>query len=510
MRNWYLHHCYTSMDMQRLAGAVAGIHIFQSFGEALRFFRKRARLTQEELAREVGYSREYIAQLEGGRRKPDPSAVAALFIPALDLTHAPADATRLLELATASRGKLLQDFGIRIHQPARAKTSKAQPVTSPIGQTLSWYIEMDPEAALRLANALEPMWMAHNDYREARAWFSAILARSTSATVTRAEALLHASRFAQRQGDAGEAVRLADEALRIHRRNSDMRGACVALNALGWAMLDHGRELARARACFRECLLVAREIDEPHLAMEALIALIHESMPVTAAPARWDEIEADLNDCERLAQQLGDVSGSAFVWMERGFLEIARGSLAHALQCHLKSQHFLASQQDKQEMGWSEMAIGEVLWFMRDLDSTRAHLKRGLSIFRHSDQSIGIAIALHHLAQVDRGEGLLATAEQHYRESLALSQEQSNANMIARNVAGLAGVALARGDARHATLLMGWARAQFDALLPFLSRYDIDDYRHIVDVTRVALGEVVFAERWSAGQSATLAQVLSG
>lgn len=54
-----------------------------SFGAALRFLRKRARLTQEELGRAVGYSREQIARLENGSRLPDLAVIAALFVPML-------------------------------------------------------------------------------------------------------------------------------------------------------------------------------------------------------------------------------------------------------------------------------------------------------------------------------------------------------------------------------------------------------------------------------------------
>ena len=54
-----------------------------TFGEALRFLRKRARLTQDELGRAVGYSREQIARLENGSRLPDLAVIAALFVPAL-------------------------------------------------------------------------------------------------------------------------------------------------------------------------------------------------------------------------------------------------------------------------------------------------------------------------------------------------------------------------------------------------------------------------------------------
>ena len=54
-----------------------------SFGASLRLLRKRARLTQEELGRAVGYSREQIARLENGSRLPDLAVVAALFVPTL-------------------------------------------------------------------------------------------------------------------------------------------------------------------------------------------------------------------------------------------------------------------------------------------------------------------------------------------------------------------------------------------------------------------------------------------
>ncbi len=74
-----------------------------SFGEALKFLRKRSRLKQAELARAVGYSREQITHLENNRRRPDPMTIAALFIPALNLEHDPEIAARLLSLSEAAR-----------------------------------------------------------------------------------------------------------------------------------------------------------------------------------------------------------------------------------------------------------------------------------------------------------------------------------------------------------------------------------------------------------------------
>jgi tetratricopeptide (TPR) repeat protein len=77
---------------------------FDSFGTALRFYRKRARLTQDELGRLVGYSREQIAHLESGRRQPDVTSVAALFIPELAIEE-DAAAAGLIALATRARNE---------------------------------------------------------------------------------------------------------------------------------------------------------------------------------------------------------------------------------------------------------------------------------------------------------------------------------------------------------------------------------------------------------------------
>jgi non-specific serine/threonine protein kinase len=78
-------------------------HAFQTFGELLIHLRKRAHLTQAELARAVGYSREQIVRLEKNQRAPDRAVIGAVFIPALDLDAEPALAQRLLDLASGTR-----------------------------------------------------------------------------------------------------------------------------------------------------------------------------------------------------------------------------------------------------------------------------------------------------------------------------------------------------------------------------------------------------------------------
>ncbi len=75
---------------------------FTSFGELLKYLRRRAVLTQRELAIAVGYSESQISRLEQNARVPDEAAVAARFMPALDIEHDPEWAARLIELARAA------------------------------------------------------------------------------------------------------------------------------------------------------------------------------------------------------------------------------------------------------------------------------------------------------------------------------------------------------------------------------------------------------------------------
>jgi tetratricopeptide (TPR) repeat protein len=78
---------------------------FTSFGELLKYLRRRARLTQRELAAAVSYNYSHISRLENGLRAPDVATLNAVFLPALRLnpsTDAPVIA-RLTELANLAR-----------------------------------------------------------------------------------------------------------------------------------------------------------------------------------------------------------------------------------------------------------------------------------------------------------------------------------------------------------------------------------------------------------------------
>src|SRR6188474_2168819 len=85
---------------------------FQTFGDLLKYLRRRARMTQRELCIAVGYSEAQISRLEQNLRPPDLAALTALFIPALYLEDEPLIVTRLMELAARARGEALPQSGM--------------------------------------------------------------------------------------------------------------------------------------------------------------------------------------------------------------------------------------------------------------------------------------------------------------------------------------------------------------------------------------------------------------
>jgi len=72
---------------------------FHTFGDLLKYLRRREHLTQLELSILVGYSEAQMTRLEKNQRRPDITALKALFIPALHLENEPEWIARLLELA---------------------------------------------------------------------------------------------------------------------------------------------------------------------------------------------------------------------------------------------------------------------------------------------------------------------------------------------------------------------------------------------------------------------------
>jgi WD40 repeat protein/transcriptional regulator with XRE-family HTH domain len=86
-----------------VSSVIIALDRFTTFGDLLKYLRRRAGLTQRELSIAVGYSDAQISRLEQNERLPDLANLTARFLPALYAEDQPEVATRLLELAAAVR-----------------------------------------------------------------------------------------------------------------------------------------------------------------------------------------------------------------------------------------------------------------------------------------------------------------------------------------------------------------------------------------------------------------------
>src|ERR671925_1656056 len=85
---------------------------FTTFGDLLRFLRRRAGITQLELSIAVGYSDAQISRLEQNLRPPDIPTIEARFVSALGLEDEPKAVARLLDLAAHVRREDAPGLGL--------------------------------------------------------------------------------------------------------------------------------------------------------------------------------------------------------------------------------------------------------------------------------------------------------------------------------------------------------------------------------------------------------------
>ncbi len=133
--------------------AAVPLESFQSFGVLLHYLRRRARLTQRELAIAVGYSEAHVSRLESDQRLPDLTTLMALIVPALDLDEDPPAVARLLELAAAARGESLAGSSVTLTRTTERRSSSEIGVIEAVPPLPAGLVER--EALPRLRQRLE-------------------------------------------------------------------------------------------------------------------------------------------------------------------------------------------------------------------------------------------------------------------------------------------------------------------------------------------------------------------
>jgi predicted ATPase len=112
---------------------------FATFGELLKYLRRQARLTQNELALAVGYSNAQVSRMEKNQRTPDEATIQALIVPALGIERNTQWVERLLDLARAVQAQ------IALESPAPTKDGENTAVPNNLPLQLTSYIGRQKE-----------------------------------------------------------------------------------------------------------------------------------------------------------------------------------------------------------------------------------------------------------------------------------------------------------------------------------------------------------------------------
>ena len=182
------------------------------------------------------------------------------------------------------------------------------------------------ELVLQLAGDLAHFWHYGGHVAEGRRRLeNALIEAPESPTAARADALTAAARMTYGTGDATAARPIAEQALELHRRLGDPRGAALDLNVLCVASIEEG-DLEQAQQLAEESLALFRQAGDEHNAVAATRTLaftyhsrgdlerartLHESNLFEARALGFKEQEA---------QTLGSLAMIAF---EQGRIEDA-------------------------------------------------------------------------------------------------------------------------------------------------------------------------------------------
>jgi len=254
--------------------------------------------------------------------------------------------------------------------------------------------------------------------------------------------------------------------------------------------------------------------------------------------------------CQRLFQELGDVSSSAMALGGLGILARERGDTTTA---RLRLEETLAIFRklgEKKNIASTLNTLGEVLIMQEDAEGATRLLEESLTLSQELGDLAGIHYALNHLGQVAQlqgeyeravrlhqeslmlfdqiglrhgismwaheslGETALAQknsmlAGTHFMKALELCRDLGDQLLMAWCLAGLAGVAALNEEPERAAWLWGAAEALRQSIGGRPAPAARATHEQLQAQVRKQLGEARFDAKWAEGQAASVEQAIA-
>ncbi len=275
------------------------------------------------------------------------------------------------------------------------------------------------------------------------------LARRADLKNVEAHALQNLAVVHWRLGEPDTARSYGKKCLEHSRSIGDRRAITKAFSVLGNIELQHG-ELNTAKKCYEKCL--RNDIEMGDRRGEAMA---RGNLGIVAA------IQGDFSSATEnfrlvgsIFHEMGDLNSEARAWGHMGLnagvqgdYERGRASFERALQIYRQIG-------DRQGQVWIQTMLCRLLETVGERTLAEGHVREALSL----SQEIGVqdmeAIAWTAQARLYEKDGALDKADHAYMEGLRIHQEIENESEQAGDLAGLARVALAKGDRLRAGRLV--------------------------------------------------------
>ncbi len=309
---------------------------------------------------------------------------------------------------------------------------------------LRWMIERrETQMGLRMAIALSHFWELHGYLTEGRRSLAGLLAITSDEVPELRAAALKIAGCRAFEPDFAQAATLTEQSLALYRSLTDVRGMAETLHQRG-VIAFYQADYGRAEECFRECLVLARDLGDADLVSRSL-----------SGPPGPDAARADIGETKRWAEELLEQR------LRRGD-SAGLDAILEVLLCAAR----IEGDQDRmrvlleQTVDWLRYASPPDVQ-MRERLARMAFEMTTLGAYGQAVALLEEAIALdlrqgHRrdaahlgmvLAQFAREQGRMAEAISLFEQSLAVFRELEDVQGVAGALIGLADVARDRGDA---------------------------------------------------------------
>jgi len=374
---------------------------------------------------------------------------------------------------------------------------------------LNWSFQQGQlETAARLSSALWRFWSVRNYFEEGRHWLAQVVAAAGWAGLAlplQAQVLYAAGVLANMRADYARARALLEDCLALQRQSEDKARMAWTLGDLGQVAANQ-YDYARAQEYHAESLALMRELGD----LSGIVAALRNSGLVALRRGEWEHGIAWYEECLPLARQLGDQASLAIllnnlgntIQKQRGDFQRARTLLEESLAISRKlgGRYYLICF-TLSNLGY--VALGEDDWAR-----AKGLFTESLSLARQWKSLSAEGSALKGLGWVAFHQGKLAGARLLVQEALQKFHQLNFKIDIAECFDLLAGIALANGEAKTATLLRAVTDVLRDTISYSRSRIEQSSYEKDLVELRAQLGQAQFASTWTESCTMELGQAI--